>query len=87
LRRIVQENNIIRSEEEMNRIREYIMENPAKWSEDEDNPVNITLGKHDVGATLCGCPHEISAAKNGRPQMTGQEQGPAPTNIQCLPNL
>ena len=33
--------HIIRSEEEMNRVREYIIENPAKWGEDEDNPENI----------------------------------------------
>jgi hypothetical protein len=33
---------IIRSEEEMNRIREYIINNPLKWSEDEDNAVNFT---------------------------------------------
>jgi len=33
--------HIIRSEEEMDRIREYIMENPAKWVDDEDNPANI----------------------------------------------
>jgi hypothetical protein len=25
----------------MNRIREYIIENPAKWAGDEDNPENI----------------------------------------------
>jgi REP element-mobilizing transposase RayT len=33
--------HIIRDEEEMNRIREYIIENPAKWAGDEDNPENI----------------------------------------------
>lgn len=33
--------HIIRSEEEMNRIREYIIANPAQWAEDEDNPENI----------------------------------------------
>jgi len=33
--------HIIRSEEEMDRIREYIMENPLKWAEDEDHPENI----------------------------------------------
>ena len=33
--------HIIRSEEEMNRIREYIVENQAKWVEDEDNPESI----------------------------------------------
>ena len=33
--------HIIRSEDEMNRIRTYIIENPAKWAEDEDNPANM----------------------------------------------
>jgi putative transposase len=33
--------HIIRSEEEMDRIRTYIIENPAKWAEDEDNPANM----------------------------------------------
>ncbi len=32
---------VIRNEEELNRIREYIMYNPALWAEDEDNPVNM----------------------------------------------
>ncbi|MEK7333375.1 MAG: transposase [Nitrospirota bacterium] len=33
--------HIIRNEGEMNRIREYIINNPAKWIEDENNPANI----------------------------------------------
>jgi len=33
--------HIIRGEQEMNRIREYIIANPAKWTEDENNPENI----------------------------------------------
>ncbi len=33
--------HIIRNEEEINRIRKYISENPAKWTEDENNPANI----------------------------------------------
>lgn len=33
--------HIIRNEEEMNRIREYIIENPMRWGEDENNPANI----------------------------------------------
>lgn len=32
---------IIRNDEELNRTREYIMFNPARWAEDEDNPMNI----------------------------------------------
>ncbi len=33
--------HIIRYEDEMNRIREYTINNPAKWVEDENNPANI----------------------------------------------
>jgi len=33
--------HIIRSEEETARTRRYIIENPAKWADDEDNPENI----------------------------------------------
>jgi putative transposase len=33
--------HIIRSEKEMDRIRKYIVGNPTKWIEDEDNPSNI----------------------------------------------
>ena len=33
--------HIIRNEDELNRIREYIVNNPARWAEDEDNPVNL----------------------------------------------
>jgi len=36
--------HVIRDEEEINRIREYIIGNPAKWSDDENNPVNIIRG-------------------------------------------
>lgn len=33
--------HIIRNEDELNRIREYIIYNPSRWMEDEDNPANI----------------------------------------------
>lgn len=33
--------HIIRDEDEMNRIREYIIHNPLQWAEDKNNPVNI----------------------------------------------
>ena len=29
---------VIRDEDELNRIREYIIHNPEKWDEDKDNP-------------------------------------------------
>jgi REP element-mobilizing transposase RayT len=31
---------IIRNENELNRIREYLQNNPAKWADDPDNPLN-----------------------------------------------
>jgi REP element-mobilizing transposase RayT len=34
--------HIIRNENELNEIREYIVGNPIKWAEDENNPVNLT---------------------------------------------
>jgi putative transposase len=33
--------HVIRNEEDLNRIRKYIVENPLKWGDDEDNPTNI----------------------------------------------
>jgi len=33
--------HIIRNDVELNRIREYIANNPAKWAEDEENPGNV----------------------------------------------
>jgi len=33
--------HIIRDGEDLNRIREYIINNPARWAEDENNPQNI----------------------------------------------
>jgi hypothetical protein len=33
--------DIISTEDELNRIREYIVNNPARWAEDEDNPANL----------------------------------------------
>ena len=33
--------HIIRDEDELNRIRKYMQENPYRWAEDEENPNNI----------------------------------------------
>jgi REP element-mobilizing transposase RayT len=33
--------HVIRSEDELMRIRQYIHDNPAKWADDPDNPANI----------------------------------------------
>jgi REP element-mobilizing transposase RayT len=43
--------HIIRSEEEMNRIHRYIIDNPAKWAEDENNPTNIDMWERKTRAT------------------------------------
>ena len=32
--------HIVRNEDELNRIRQYILDNPAKWMDDEENPAN-----------------------------------------------
>lgn len=33
--------HIVRNDDELNHIREYIANNPAKWAEDEENPGNV----------------------------------------------
>ena len=35
--------HIIRDDEELDRIREYIVNNPARWAEDEENPNPINM--------------------------------------------
>jgi putative transposase len=37
--------HVIRDESEVLRIREYILANPARWAEDEENPNAIQLKK------------------------------------------
>ena len=32
--------HVIRNETELDRVRTYILDNPRKWAEDRDNPVN-----------------------------------------------
>ena len=43
--------HVIRNGEGLTSIRQYIVDNPAKWAEDEDNPVNIIRG--DAPARHC----------------------------------
>ena len=33
--------HVVRDDEDLDRIRTYIANNPARWDEDEDNPVNV----------------------------------------------
>jgi putative transposase len=39
--------HIVRTEGELERIRDYIRENPAKWDEDLENPEKKALANHD----------------------------------------
>jgi REP-associated tyrosine transposase len=48
--------HIIRNDQSLQKIRQYITNNPAKWADDENNPANVPGRIHDVRATLCGCP-------------------------------
>ena len=32
--------HVIRNEDDLNRVRQYIIDNPMKWLEDENNPAN-----------------------------------------------
>ena len=36
--------HVIRNEDEMNRIREYVAQNPAQWAKDENNPLGQKYG-------------------------------------------
>jgi REP element-mobilizing transposase RayT len=33
--------HVIRDEDDLNRIRQYIRDNPARWAEDENNPERL----------------------------------------------
>ena len=41
--------HVIRDEDDLNRIRQYIIDNPTKWDEDEDNPKNWRIKKNING--------------------------------------
>ena len=43
--------HIIRNEDDLNRIRQYIIDNPAKWAEDADNPASWPLPAEGAGLT------------------------------------
>jgi hypothetical protein len=36
--------HIIRDEHELQRVRRYILENPARWAEDRENPARLRTG-------------------------------------------
>jgi REP element-mobilizing transposase RayT len=33
--------HVVRTEFELNKIRQYVLDNPTRWSEDEDSPDNL----------------------------------------------
>ena len=66
--------HIVRNENELNRIRQYIVDNPAKWEYDHEN---LSVG----GSGPCACPDGPCAY----PDM-GQPQGVAPTGL-SLPDV
>jgi REP element-mobilizing transposase RayT len=41
--------HVIRDEDELLEIREYIANNPIRWAEDENNPINIKEGQPQLG--------------------------------------
>jgi hypothetical protein len=43
--------HIVRNEQELRAIREYILANPARWDEDENNPALINPGVMDHEST------------------------------------
>ncbi len=62
--------HIIRNEDDLKKIHDYILYNPAKWTEDNENPKNVGAG-----------PRARPAPKTARsPQKTGQSRGVAPTD-------
>jgi REP element-mobilizing transposase RayT len=40
--------HVIRSEESLNRIRQYILDNPARWEFDRENPAAINPERKDA---------------------------------------
>jgi putative transposase len=44
--------HIIRNEKELNKIRQYIVDNPVKWDMDENNPVNLKQNGGSIYKTV-----------------------------------
>jgi REP element-mobilizing transposase RayT len=78
--------HIIRTEDELNRLREYIIDNPTQWAFDNENPDCIEQSKERrttkrglrcyVGADPCACPVNGKSHKED-----GQPRGVVPTQI------
>ena len=64
--------HVIRTEDELNRLREYIVNNPAQWSFDNENPDRLEQPVRDVGAGPCACPvNEQLQKEEGQPAALG----------------
>jgi REP element-mobilizing transposase RayT len=46
--------HVVRDEEDLDAVRQYIVNNPMRWAEDRDNPG--VAGSGNVGAGPCACP-------------------------------
>jgi len=61
--------HIVRNENELNRIRQYIADNPAEWEYDHGNP-SVGAGPcacPDMGQPQGGCPYRVVIAGCGSP--------------------
>jgi hypothetical protein len=68
--------HIIRDEKELNKIRQYIVDNPLKWDSDENNPMNM-----NVGADQCVCPDGKITIAKFLTNKTGRTHRFAPTKF------
>jgi hypothetical protein len=58
--------HIIRNEESLNRIREYILTNPMRWALDRENPHRVGVDEFDTWLNSVG--KESNAETNARRQ-------------------
>jgi len=59
---------VIRDDEELNRIREYIIDNPARWTEDPENPNNVIEPNVRAGPRARPSPDAGLGDHRGSPQ-------------------
>jgi putative transposase len=57
--------HIIRDENELEQIREYIVNNPCKWHEDNDNPENMKIDNRSLRSFATDRTIQLSRAKRG----------------------
>jgi REP element-mobilizing transposase RayT len=56
--------HVVRDEDDMNRIREYIVNNPVRWAEDENNPAMIARQRASTTILKHGEPRRSERAKS-----------------------